>query len=73
MNIQTSILIISCSLLTLGCSSKTERDFLSGCQSAGMERSACECVYEKLEKNMEKSISRKIFTPSARRKHSSTT
>ena len=49
MNIQTSILIISCSLLTLGCASKTEREFLGGCQSTGMERSACKCVYEKLE------------------------
>ena len=50
MNIRTSILIISCSLLTLGCASKAEREFLGGCQSTGMERSACKCVYEKLEK-----------------------
>lgn len=49
MSIQTSILIIGCSLLTLGSASKTEREFLGGCQSTGMERSVCKCVYEKLE------------------------
>ena len=49
MNIQSSILIISCSLLTSGCASKTEREFLGGCQSTEMERSVCKCVYQKLE------------------------
>ncbi|MFW1642276.1 hypothetical protein [Acinetobacter guillouiae] len=49
MNFRTSILIVGCSLLTLGCASKAEREFLSGCQSTGMERSACKCVYKKLE------------------------
>ncbi|MCX5468860.1 hypothetical protein [Acinetobacter nematophilus] len=49
MNIQTSILIITCSLLTLGCASKSEREFISGCQSTGMDRSACKCAYKKLE------------------------
>lgn len=49
MKIQTSILIIGCSLITLGCASKAEREFLGGCQSTGMERSACKCVYQKLE------------------------
>ena len=49
MNIHTSILIITCSLLTLGCASKSEREFISGCQSTGMDRSACKCAYKKLE------------------------
>lgn len=50
MNIHTSILIITCSLLTLGCASKSEREFISGCQSTGMDRSACKCAYKKLER-----------------------
>lgn len=49
MNFRTSILIMGCSLLTLGCASKAEREFLGGCQSTGMERSVCKCVYKKLE------------------------
>lgn len=49
MKIHTSILIIGCSLITLGCASKAEREFLGGCQSTGMEQSACKCVYQKLE------------------------
>ncbi|MCM8510942.1 hypothetical protein J0904_02420 [Acinetobacter bereziniae] len=53
MKIQTSILIIGCSLITLGCASKAEREFLGGCQSTGMERSACKCVYQKLEAKYE--------------------
>ncbi len=49
MNFRTSILIMACSLLTLGCASQAEREFLGGCQSTGMERSVCKCVYKKLE------------------------
>ncbi|MBJ9952440.1 MULTISPECIES: hypothetical protein [unclassified Acinetobacter] len=49
MKIHTSILIVGCSFLTLGCASKAEREFLGGCQSTGMERSVCKCVYKKLE------------------------
>ena len=63
MNNRTSILIISCSLLTLGCASKAEREFLGGCQSTGMERSACKCVYEKLEsKYGEKAFKNNLYT-----------
>ena len=47
--IPASILTISCVLLSVGCASKTEREFLGGCQSTGMERSVCKCVYQKLE------------------------
>ena len=49
MKIPASILIISCALLSMGCASKTEREFLGGCQSTGMDRSVCKCVYKKLE------------------------
>ena len=49
MKIHTSILIVGCSFLTLGCASKAEREFLGGCQSTGMERTVCKCVYKKLE------------------------
>lgn len=36
-------------LLLTGCASKSERQFVSGCQSTGMDRSACQCAYKKLE------------------------
>ncbi|MHA3105501.1 hypothetical protein [Acinetobacter sp. ANC 3791] len=32
-----------------GCASKTERQFISGCKTSGIDESACECVYEKIE------------------------
>lgn len=63
MNIHTSILIITCSLLTLGCASKSEREFISGCQSTGMDRSACKCAYKKLEsKYGEDSLKNNLYT-----------
>ncbi|MFW1944205.1 hypothetical protein ACG93R_11945 [Acinetobacter guillouiae] len=59
----TSILIISCLLLTLGCTSKSEREFISGCQSTGMERSACKCAYKKLEsKYGEEGLKNNLYT-----------
>ncbi|MFW1733708.1 hypothetical protein ACG94V_00855 [Acinetobacter sp. ULE_I001] len=59
----TSILIISCSLLTLSCASKSEREFISGCQSTGMERSACKCAYKKLEsKYGEEGLKNNLYT-----------
>ncbi|MFW2015296.1 hypothetical protein [Acinetobacter bereziniae] len=63
MNIHTSILIITCSLLTLGCASKSEREFISGCQSTGMDHSACKCAYKKLEsKYGEDSLKNNLYT-----------
>ncbi|WP_227562120.1 hypothetical protein [Acinetobacter bereziniae] len=63
MNIHTSILIITCSLLTHGCASKSEREFISGCQSTGMDRSACKCAYKKLEsKYGEDSLKNNLYT-----------
>ncbi|MFW1954489.1 hypothetical protein ACG91D_02655 [Acinetobacter guillouiae] len=59
----TSILIISCSLMTLGYASKSEREFISGCQSTGMERSACKCAYKKLEsKYGEEGLKNNLYT-----------
>ena len=59
----TSILIISCSLLTLGCASKSEREFISGCQSTGMERSACKYAFKKLEsKYGEEGLKNNLYT-----------
>ena len=59
----TSILIISCLLLTMGCASKSEREFVSGCQSTGMERSACKCAYKKLEsKYGEEGLKNNLYT-----------
>lgn len=59
----TSILIISCSLMTLGCASKSEREFISGCQSTGMQRSACKCAYKKLEsKYGEEGLKNNLYT-----------
>jgi len=50
MKISLSFACISLALLFItGCASKTERQFVSGCQSSGMERSACQCAYKKLE------------------------
>ena len=63
MNIHTSILIITCSLLTLGYASKSEREFISGCQSTGMDRSTCKCAYKKLEsKYGEDSLKNNLYT-----------
>ncbi|RYY78293.1 MAG: hypothetical protein EOO69_11245 [Moraxellaceae bacterium] len=32
-----------------GCASKTERQFVSGCESTGVDEDICECVFDKLE------------------------
>lgn len=49
MKTQISILFISCSLL-MGCTSKSERQFVSGCKAGGGDTAACTCIYSKLEK-----------------------
>ncbi|OUY07432.1 hypothetical protein [Acinetobacter populi] len=33
-----------------GCSSKEQRQFVSGCKMGGVEGSTCKCIYKKLEK-----------------------
>lgn len=40
----------SCVLISMaGCSSKAERGFRSSCQSGGLDRSTCSCIYDALE------------------------
>lgn len=49
---KTSLFITSITFiifLLTGCASKSERQFISGCQTTGMEHSACKCIYKKLE------------------------
>jgi hypothetical protein len=49
MKIQTSLIVISVALLASGCASKTERQFISGCKTGGIDGSTCSCIYDKLE------------------------
>ncbi|WP_180165067.1 hypothetical protein [Acinetobacter sp. YH12049] len=49
MKIQTSLVLISVALMTSGCASKTERQFISGCKTGGIDGSTCSCIYDKLE------------------------
>ena len=64
MKISLSIACITSTLLFLtGCASKAERQFVSGCQSTGMERSACKCAYKKLEsKYGEEGLKNQLYT-----------
>lgn len=49
MRIQTSLVLISVALMASGCASKTERQFISGCKTGGIDGSTCSCIYDKLE------------------------
>ena len=49
MKIQTSLVLISIALMSSGCASKTERQFISGCKTGGIDGSTCSCIYDKLE------------------------
>lgn len=49
MKIQTSLVLISIALMASGCASKTERQFISGCKTGGIDSSTCSCIYDKLE------------------------
>lgn len=49
MKIQTSLVLISIALMASGCASKTERQFISGCKTGGIDGSTCSCIYDKLE------------------------
>ena len=46
----TSLALISFVMMTAGCASKTERQFISGCKTGGIDSSTCSCIYDKLEK-----------------------
>lgn len=44
------ILIPSVALVLLvGCTSKMERDYITGCVSSGAPKEKCSCAYDKLE------------------------
>ena len=45
----TSFALISLVMMTAGCASKTERQFISGCKTGGIDGSTCSCIYDKLE------------------------
>ena len=49
MRIQISLVLISVALMASGCASKTERQFISGCKTGGIDGSTCSCIYDKLE------------------------
>ena len=49
MKIQTSLVLISVAVMASGCASKTERQFISGCKTGGIDGSTCSCIYDKLE------------------------
>lgn len=49
MKIQISLALISVVLMASGCASKTERQFISGCKTGGIDGSTCSCIYDKLE------------------------
>ena len=63
MKIQTSLALISLALMTAGCASKTERQFISGCKTGGIDGSTCSCIYDKLEnKYGEDRLKENIYT-----------
>lgn len=49
MKIQTLLVLISIALMASGCASKTERQFISGCKTGGIDGSTCSRIYDKLE------------------------
>ena len=49
MRIQISLVLISVAFMASGCASKTERQFISGCKTGGIDGSTCSCIYDKLE------------------------
>ena len=63
MKIQTSLIVVSSALLASGCASKTERQFISGCKTGGIDGSTCSCIYDKLEnKYGEDGLKENIYT-----------
>ena len=59
----TSLVLISLVMMTAGCASKTERQFISGCKTGGIDGSTCSCIYDKLEKKYgEDGLKENIYT-----------
>ena len=64
MKIQISLVLISVALMASGCASKTERQFISGCKTGGIDGSTCSCIYDKLEdKYGEDGLKNNLYTP----------
>ena len=63
MKIHTSLALSSLVMMTAGCASKTERQFISGCKTGGIDGSTCSCIYDKLEnKYGEDGLKENIYT-----------
>lgn len=59
----TSLALISLVMMTAGCASKTERQFISSCKTGGIDGSTCSCIYDKLEnKYGEDGLKENIYT-----------
>ena len=59
----TSLVLISLVMMTAGCASKTERQFISGCKTGGIDGNTCSCIYDKLEnKYGEDGLKEKLYT-----------
>lgn len=58
-----SIGLLGLSIVITACASKTERQFVAGCQSGGVDADVCHCVYDKLvDKYGEKDFEDKLYT-----------
>ena len=63
MKILISLAFITLALMASGCASKTERQFISGCKTGGINDSTCSCIYDKLEKKYgEGGLKENIYT-----------
>lgn len=49
MKFHVILALTSMLLMLTGCASKTERQFISGCKTGGIDSSTCSCIYDKLE------------------------
>ncbi|RZJ22402.1 MAG: hypothetical protein EON51_07845 [Acinetobacter sp.] len=46
--------------VSIGCESKSKREFNAGCQSGGTDRSTCSCVYDQLETHYSAQVMQKL-------------
>ena len=63
MKILISLAFITLALMASGCASKTERQFISGCKTGGIDGSTCSCIYDKLESKYGEDGLKTIYTP----------
>lgn len=60
---QYAVLAGLASVLLMGCASKTERQFISGCKASGVDSDICSCIYNKLEdKYGEEDLKNNMYT-----------